>query len=171
MAKPPPSPCPHCGVPFRSGVVHARTCFGKNPDIITEGVYQSFLWVKIGARPDTRLWRQNSGTAVIQGTNGPRGFKGAPKGAADLSGIVRPEGRRLEIEVKGPDYAPNKARDADQKAWRELIESFGGIYIFARYDKGLSLHENVLRVDRELTAAIEQKRSNCGAKEDGISAA
>ena len=61
--------------------------------------------------PALRLWRQPSGRVpALRGGV----VEGAPNGAADLSGIVRPEGWRVEVEVKGaktPEQA-NQARSA-----------------------------------------------------------
>ena len=56
------------------------------------------ILLRIGARPDVRIWRQNSGSAQI----GNRYVHFGVKGCADISGLVMPHGRRLEIEVKSP---------------------------------------------------------------------
>ncbi len=75
-----------------------------------------------------RLWRQNTGVAtydnLVAGTSRKVRF-GLP-GQADLSGIL-PDGKRLEIEVK----RPGGRQSEEQKAFQEMIERFGGLYILA----------------------------------------
>jgi len=51
-----------------------------------------------------------------------------PKGFADLLGILRPSGRAIFIETKVNDNNQN----IDQKAFQDLVESQGAIYILAR---------------------------------------
>lgn len=79
-----------------------------------------------GAHPGVRLWRQNTGKAYPPGSDRLVTF-GVP-GQGDISGIVAPSGRRLEIECKS---ARGRQRE-DQEAFQRVIERFGGIYILAR---------------------------------------
>lgn len=99
-----------------------------------------------GTRPDLRIWRQNTGSAYGEGVvrrvfalvrqgafseavrmiATSRPVKFGVVGAADLSGIVA--GRRLEIEVKGPDGKQSK----EQANYQAMIERFGGVYVLAR---------------------------------------
>jgi hypothetical protein len=101
------------------------------------------LMLGISRIPGVRVWRQQVGTVAIAGSDADGGEKrffhaGVPKGAADLSGIVL-GGRRLEIEVKGP----KGRRTIEQQHWAEFIRAYGGIYILAEYDPGLSDDGNV----------------------------
>ena len=78
---------------------------------------------------------------------------GAPIGAADLSGLVRPEGWRLEVEVK----AGTKLRP-QQRKWQKFIENFGGIYVLCSYNKKLSAEENVLVAIQTVDQAVAERR-------------
>lgn len=87
-----------------------------------------------------RLWRQNTGTAISIDSIDPwkrgipfrahflRFIKFGLPGSADLSGVLAPDGRRLEIECKSPDERQKKK----QQAYQRVIEQLGGIYIVAR---------------------------------------
>ena len=67
------------------------------------------------------VWRQNAGAVKV----GRHYVRLGPKGAADISGIIRPDGRRLEIEVK----RPGKKATPDQLKFGDQILKRGGIYI------------------------------------------
>lgn len=136
------------------------------------------LMLKLGKEPELRIWRQNVGSIPILGSSqdgiriGPGGVwidplykapsrkaqrffhAGPPKGAADLSGIVSPEGWRVEIEVKGP----KKKQSPQQKNWQAMIEKRGGIYVLAVYDEKLSKEDNVELVREELFKRINSRR-------------
>jgi hypothetical protein len=79
-------------------------------------------------------------------------------GACDLTGIVGPEGWRLEIEVKGSRYRKNPKKDAAQDRWAERIHGFGGIHIKAVYNRIHSMAENVDRVNYMLDVELAKKR-------------
>jgi hypothetical protein len=68
-------------------------------------------------------------------------IRGAPVGACDISGVVAPEGWRLEVEVKGPttDDRPEQAR------WAERMLRAGAVHAYVRYDRALDLEANVRR--------------------------
>ena len=68
-------------------------------------------------------WRQNTGAVTI----GNRHVRFGIAGAADITGILA-DGRRLEIEVK----APKGRQSVTQKAFQEVIERMGGLYVLAR---------------------------------------
>lgn len=96
-----------------------------------------------GAHPRLRIWRANTGVGWF--ANGQPARKTDPgaypvkfgtPGQGDISGLVLPAGRRLEIECK----AKTKQSD-DQRSFQRMIEGFGGLYVLA-----LSLGE----VDRVL---------------------
>ena len=50
------------------------------------------------------------------------------RGAADISGILAPDGRRFELEVKTPSGRQTK----EQRSWQAMIELHGGAYHIAR---------------------------------------
>ena len=88
-----------------------------------------------GAHPRLRIWRVNTGVGWF--ANGAPARKADPgaycvrfgvPGQADVSGLILPDGQRLEIETK----ARNGRQSDEQKRWQRIIESFGGIYVLAR---------------------------------------
>lgn len=87
-----------------------------------------------GAHQGLRVWRNNTGAAMIKGRLVSFGLKGQ----ADISGIIA-GGRRLEIECK---TRTGKQREA-QIIFQGMIERYGGLYVLAR---------SVEDVDRALAA-------------------
>lgn len=92
---------------------------------MTESALVQSILLEFGARPDLRLWRMNTG-AAIRPHGGLIRF-GLP-GMADISGIMRPSGRRIEIECKTKTGRQSK----EQQAWQRMIEWAGGLYLIAR---------------------------------------
>ncbi len=106
------------------------------------------LLVQIPKRfPQIRLWRQNTGLAfgadsvnmaikcLARGDVATarqylqrRPIRFGVPGQADISGIVGPNGRRLEVEVK----AGKDKLSIEQVAYRKMTLDRGGIYIEAR---------------------------------------
>ena len=86
---------------------------------------QSQIMLEFGNLSWIRIWRANTGVAV--GGDG-RVVRFGLLGQADISGIISPHGRRLEIEVKTPTGRQSKP----QRAFQATIESLGGLYILAR---------------------------------------
>lgn len=87
------------------------------------------LLIEIPKRfPGVRVWRANRIDAVAHNRDGStRRIKAGIDGQADLSGIIGPDGRRLEIEIKvGKDRQSLK-----QRAFDQMIISLGGLYIIA----------------------------------------
>ena len=85
------------------------------------------IQLALGARRDVRVWRSNTGVGrALTDPSSVVAF-GLP-GAADLSGIVSPSGRRLEVEVKSATGRLSPV----QRAFGEMVQRFGGIYIVAR---------------------------------------
>lgn len=88
-----------------------------------------------GAHPQLRIWRVNTGVGWF--ANGQPARKTDPgaypvefgvKGQADISGLLLPTGRRLEIETK-----TQRGRQSEhQKRWQAMIERMGGLYVLAR---------------------------------------
>lgn len=85
---------------------------------------QRDIQLRFGALPWLRLWRVNVGAAKMP-TGQVMRF-GLP-GMADLTGLVAC-GRRLEVEVKGPEGRLSK----QQEAWGRCITALGGLWIVAR---------------------------------------
>lgn len=91
-----------------------------------------------------RVWRNNRVKTMAAGENGRlRMIDAGIDGQGDISGLAGPRGRRLEIEVKtGKDRLSE-----DQKRFRSMILSLGGIYIEARSVDGcLAMLERELGV-------------------------
>lgn len=77
-----------------------------------------------GSHPMLRIWRSNTGAALQHG----RLVRYGVVGAADISGLMLPHGRRLEIECKSDT---GKQRLAQQR-YEAMITTMGGLYILAR---------------------------------------
>ena len=114
-----------------------------------------------------RLWAQNSGVFLLgKKDEQKRAFHaGVPKGAADISGLVSPSGRRIEIELKSP-----KAKyTEEQKLFGEAIQNLGGIYVFFRMlsndgDKELEPCINTIREAIEKRLARPDEAFRPGTK-------
>lgn len=87
-----------------------------------------------GAHPQLRIWRANTGVGWF--ANGQPARKTDPgayavkfgtNGQGDISGLVLPSGRRLEIETKA-----KTKQSKEQKSFQKMIEAFGGLYVLAR---------------------------------------
>ena len=70
------------------------------------------------------LWRQNSGAMVSEYHGKKRFMRFGKTGCADITGILK-DGRRVEIEVKGPGGKQSPA----QKEFQIMIEKNHGLYI------------------------------------------
>jgi hypothetical protein len=92
-----------------------------------------------GAHPGLRIWRQNTGGAMLKG----RFVRFGVPGAADISGILA-GGRRLEIECK----AECGRQSEEQLRYQLMIEHFGGVYVLARSVEDVDLALAALRVWR-----------------------
>jgi hypothetical protein len=91
---------------------------------VAERSIQRDIQLRFGALPWLRLWRMNVGMGKTLGGQMVR--FGIP-GMADLTGLVAC-GRRLEVEVKGPDGR----QSADQRTWERVVTGLGGLYCLAR---------------------------------------
>ncbi|MCU0691486.1 MAG: hypothetical protein MUF54_08795 [Polyangiaceae bacterium] len=123
----------------------------------SEAVFMRQVMLALGRRGGLRLWRQNVATVAVRDDVGrvQRVFKaGPPKGAADLSGIVLPEGWRLEIEVKS---AHGKLSE-HQLRWGKFIERAGGVYVLLHYDASESMGGNVRAAEQLVEQAITARR-------------
>lgn len=92
---------------------------------MTESHLVHSILEEFGALPSLRIWRAN---VIVARTQQGRVIRAGVVGQADISGIMLPGGRRLEIECKSPT---GKQRDA-QRHWQAMIEKFGGLYVLAR---------------------------------------
>lgn len=123
---------------------------------ITETDFRKHLLLRLGQSRDYRVWAQNCGKIMIPQAKGPdRAFNaGPPVGAADISGIVCPEGWRIEYELKGP-----KTRVTDaQLNWEQRMLDLGAVYARYRIDADLGLNENLDAAARTLDEAIAARR-------------
>lgn len=85
---------------------------------------QRDIQLRFGSLPWLRLWRVNVG---IGKTPGGAMIRFGLPGMADLTGIVAC-GRRLEIEVKGPEGRLTP----EQQAWQRCILAMRGLHLVAR---------------------------------------
>lgn len=86
-----------------------------------------------------RLFRQVPGGHRVQ-----RGgfMRGAPVGAADLTGWCRGTGRRIELEAK---YGAGRTTP-DQERWLATASDEGVVALLARYEPAETLRANLSRV-------------------------
>lgn len=77
-----------------------------------------------GQHPLMRIWRVNTGGAMIKGRLVRFGVPGTP----DILGVIAPTGRFLGIEVKS---AKGNQRLA-QERFERMLKAMGGLYILAR---------------------------------------
>jgi hypothetical protein len=123
----------------------------------TENEFRRHLIARIGARPGFRVWIQNNGMIPVKNERGQTVSyfdAGVPNGASDISGIVAPEGWRIEFELKG-----HRTKHSDaQKNWSKQMKKLGAVVAFYRIDKRRSLEENLDRAAYVLDEAIEVRR-------------
>lgn len=122
-----------------------------------ENEFQAQIMLALGTHPSVKIWRQNVGEVPVRDRTGKvlRIFDaGPPNGAADISGFVRPEGWRLEIEVK----AAKSKRSDDQEKWARNMVAGGCVYLLAEYDDAFDMQLNVQRVVAELEHLIRSRR-------------
>lgn len=75
--------------------------------------------------PRVLVWRNNTGGMRLTGRDGSRRFvKFGIQGQADITGVVRATGQRIEIEVKRPG---EKQRDA-QVIFMNMLRGAGALY-------------------------------------------
>lgn len=123
----------------------------------TENEFRRHLITYIGARSGFRIWIQNNGVIPVKNERGKTVSyfdAGVPNGASDISGIVAPEGWRIEFELKGQR---TKHSDA-QKNWAKQMDKLGAVVAFYRIDSKRSLEENLDRAAYALDEAIEVRR-------------
>lgn len=104
-----------------------------------EAEWQNALWLVLPRWFPLRLHRCVTGKKKIE-----RGgwMRGAPPGASDLNGWLRPYGRRVELEVK---YDDEPVTD-EQDRWLIAAAGDGCIALVARYEPADDLITNLRRV-------------------------
>jgi hypothetical protein len=94
--------------------------------VVREGPFQREMYALLcNAGRQTRVWRQQAGRLKVHGDNGPRVIHFAPAGAADLVGLVAPDGLFLEVECKSATGALRE----EQLAHGNFIARMGGVYV------------------------------------------
>jgi hypothetical protein len=91
---------------------------------LTEHEIQNAIVRWVAMHDGCRIFRQNTGAAVIKGQ---RVSFGTP-GQGDLRMVVAPEGWLVEIEVK----TATGRQSPKQKKYQAMLESMGACYILAR---------------------------------------
>jgi hypothetical protein len=92
---------------------------------VIEARLQALILARLGLLPDVHVWRMNTGVAHRPGGGAVR--FGAV-GQADITGLVGPHGRRLEIEIK----SATGRQTPEQRAFGERITRLGGLYLVCR---------------------------------------
>lgn len=105
-------------------MTNLKNSSSKLSDTKQESTIQKEILLEFGARQDMRIWRQNTGALKID----DRFIRFGVPGQADITGLLIPSGRRLEIEVKKLKGAQRES----QKNFEKMIIKSGGIYITAR---------------------------------------
>lgn len=92
---------------------------------MTESNLVAEILLRFGAHPNVRIWRAN--VLVAKDARG-RVVRAGITGQADISGLLGPTGRRIEIECK----SATGRQSEEQRRWQVMIESLGGLYVLAR---------------------------------------
>ena len=121
---------------------------------ISEQDFSNALRVAVtAARMGVTLWRQPAGKVR---TDRGTWIECAPVGAADLTGVVAPEGWRVELEVKGA-----KTRETpEQRHWKERMAALGCVALTLRLDASRTLAENATDAAETVRAAIASRRTH-----------
>jgi hypothetical protein len=141
----------------RSGAGLAKAMRTSGGAHVEELDFQAHVMLALGARPDLRIWRQNVGAILVRDRAGRpvRSFHaGPPKGAADITGVIAPEGWRLELELKADGEKQSEA----QRCWHLMVEQHGGIYLVVAYEDARPLKENVANAVGAVDRAIATRR-------------
>ena len=118
----------------------------------------------LGSKPWCRIWPKETGHGVAGGAwisvvhNGRRKqalvdgrrITFGIKGGADTDGVLKPDGRRLEVECKTGGARQSK----QQKSFEKMITEFGGLYYVVRStgDPDAAAAELAAAVELEVTA-------------------
>ena len=124
---------------------------------MSEQLYQNKLMVALCKHLPVRVWRQNSGKTL---TAHQTVVKGAPKGAADITGLVTINGLRLEIECK----LKGKKRSEAQLHWAEVMQASHAVYCLVEFDTDAPVDQEIARCVELVRAAIELRTGTTVAK-------
>ncbi len=99
-----------------------------------ESDIQRAVLAALKLRRDVVVWRNNTGTMKQTYRGRERLIRFGLDGQADITGLIKPWGTRLEIEVKRPG-----GRLTDhQQSFAGMVRSAGGVYFVAHsIDKAL----------------------------------
>ena len=95
--------------------------------ITPEGSVKKVCMDWLALQPDVWVWRQNTGAVAMPGASRSRFIRFGVPGAADITGVHKPTGRRIEIEVKAPGKKPTE----DQAEFLERMLEHGAIAFYA----------------------------------------
>ena len=95
----------------------------RKPALPLEAEIQKACLQYLNLQPGVRCWRQNTGAFAGDYKGKKRFVRYGITGQSDISGIMLPGGRRIEIEVKRPGNVPTE----DQAAWLAMIREHGGV--------------------------------------------
>lgn len=125
---------------------------------ISEQDFSNALRVAVtAAHLGVTLWRQPAGKVR---TDRGTWIECAPVGAADLTGVVAPEGWRVELEVKGA-----KTRETpEQRHWKERMTALGCLALTLRLDASRTLSENASDAAETVRRAVQHKRDSHAAR-------
>lgn len=99
------------------------------PFVPTEAMVLRGVLAYLHSDPRVLVWRSNSGAAMLPGKGGkPQPVRFGVRGQADITGLVRASGRRLEIEVK----RPGGKQTPEQADFERLVADAGGLYLLVR---------------------------------------
>ena len=88
---------------------------------MSESTIQREIRLRLGARSDVILWRNNTGLAT--NADGSRTRYGLCVGSSDLIGVLVPSGRFVALEIK----APGQKSTAEQRLFLALVAKSGGL--------------------------------------------
>ncbi len=124
-----------------------------------ENDFRKMLVVELCKLPGVRVFPQNCGEVPIRNEHGDvirRYNPGPPVGAADITGGLKPEGIRIEIELK----SSTGRRSPEQVRWGAFCVAQGYIYALYQYDEKLSREQNLMIACDAVSIAIQYRRSH-----------
>lgn len=86
--------------------------------------------LRLGSRPDVRLWRFNAGFGWVNTSRGAAPQRFVPTGFPDLAGWVKIGGLAVWLGVECKSARGRLSKE--QEAWMRWVAAAGGIYLVAR---------------------------------------
>lgn len=105
-----------------------RECWERS-GMAESGITKQAL-ILLAQIPGVRVWPQR--VRKLYDPESDQWLQFGIGGMADISGIAKPDGWRLEIEMKKGKGHRNKKTIERQENWRRMIVEHGGIHILAR---------------------------------------